>query len=112
MDTLAEAFDPEAKVVSARSANGGEQQLEYDRLVIATGAEPVRPPIPGLELDGVQVVGPRGAQVAKRIDIFAAAIHCELRVEQLLDFDLSYIPPFAALWDAVQVAAQEWLSQE
>ncbi|HEY4866242.1 MAG TPA: hypothetical protein VIK45_12110, partial [Candidatus Dormibacteraeota bacterium] len=52
---------------------------------------------------------PQGTQVAKRIDIFAAAIHCELRVEQLLDLDLSYAPPFAAPWDSVQVAAQEWL---
>ena len=49
------------------------------------------------------------AQVAKRIDIFAAALHCELRVDQLLDLDLSYTPPFAAPWDAVQVAAQKWL---
>jgi hypothetical protein len=58
---------------------------------------------------GAQIVGPHNAQVATRIDIFAAALHCELRVEQLLGLDLSYTPPFAAPWDAVQAAAEEWL---
>jgi len=32
------------------------ETLEYDRLLIATGAVPRRPPIPGADLDGVQVL--------------------------------------------------------
>ncbi len=35
---------------------GTERALPYDRLVIATGAEPMRPPIPGLELSGVHTL--------------------------------------------------------
>jgi NADPH-dependent 2,4-dienoyl-CoA reductase/sulfur reductase-like enzyme len=33
--------------------SGASQTLPYDRLVIAAGAEPVRPRIPGLDLEGV-----------------------------------------------------------
>ncbi len=32
-------------------ADGG--QLEFDKLLLATGSHPVRPPIPGMDLDGV-----------------------------------------------------------
>lgn len=39
-------------------ANG--EQVPFDRLVIATGAEAMMPPLPGTELDGVQVFRDRG----------------------------------------------------
>ena len=57
---------------------------------------------------GAQILGPWGSEVAKRIDVFAAALHHEMRVEGLSDLDLSYTPPVSAPWDAVQAAAQAW----
>jgi 3-phenylpropionate/trans-cinnamate dioxygenase ferredoxin reductase subunit len=45
----ATALDPSEHVVTL---DGGEA-LRYDRLLLATGAEPKRLPIPGAELDGV-----------------------------------------------------------
>jgi NADPH-dependent 2,4-dienoyl-CoA reductase/sulfur reductase-like enzyme len=43
---------------------------------------------------GCQIAGHRDAQVAKRIDVPAAAIFAGLAVEQISDLDLSYTPPF------------------
>ena len=58
---------------------------------------------------GAQLVGRLGAEVAKRIDIFAAAIHHEMTVEELADLDLSYTPPLGSPWDAVQIMAFSWV---
>jgi NADPH-dependent 2,4-dienoyl-CoA reductase/sulfur reductase-like enzyme len=44
-----EAVDPGARRL--RLASGGT--LDFDRMLVATGVRPVRPPIPGLELPGV-----------------------------------------------------------
>jgi NADPH-dependent 2,4-dienoyl-CoA reductase/sulfur reductase-like enzyme/rhodanese-related sulfurtransferase len=48
------AIDRPRKVVSARSLKTGQlEQLAYDRLILATGATPKLPPIPGIGLRGV-----------------------------------------------------------
>lgn len=44
---------PEEKVVLANNSQGQEMRIDYDKLVIATGADSVKPPIPGIELEGV-----------------------------------------------------------
>ncbi|WP_444678257.1 NAD(P)/FAD-dependent oxidoreductase [Halomonas sp. E19] len=38
-----------------RLTTGAGRELAYDRLVLATGSNPARPPVPGLELPGVHV---------------------------------------------------------
>ncbi|MGV8079842.1 MAG: FAD-dependent oxidoreductase [Syntrophales bacterium] len=47
-------IDPGARKVQYRSlANGRNGSMGYDRLIIATGAVPRMPPIPGLDLKGI-----------------------------------------------------------
>jgi NADPH-dependent 2,4-dienoyl-CoA reductase/sulfur reductase-like enzyme len=53
---------------------------------------------------GVQVVGGRGA--GKRIDTAAAALWGAMTVDDLAGMDLAYAPPFATVWEAVQLAAR------
>jgi 3-phenylpropionate/trans-cinnamate dioxygenase ferredoxin reductase component len=50
--TPASALDTSAKRVTLSSG----QTLTYDRALIATGAEPNRPPIPGIDLPGVHLL--------------------------------------------------------
>ncbi|MGI9156458.1 MAG: FAD-dependent oxidoreductase, partial [Marmoricola sp.] len=54
---------------------------------------------------GAQIVGEEGA--AKRIDVLAMALWHETTVEELLNTDLSYAPPFSPLWDPVLIAARK-----
>jgi NADPH-dependent 2,4-dienoyl-CoA reductase/sulfur reductase-like enzyme len=60
---------------------------------------------------GAQLVGHQDAEVAKRIDIPAGALFHHMTVDGLSDLDLSYTPPFGSPWDAVQLAAQDWVRQ-
>jgi NADPH-dependent 2,4-dienoyl-CoA reductase/sulfur reductase-like enzyme len=47
----ATAVDPVRRIVTATTGDG-QVELEYDRLVIGTGAEPLRPPISGIDTLG------------------------------------------------------------
>ncbi|MBZ5733199.1 FAD-dependent oxidoreductase [Nocardioides sp. TRM66260-LWL] len=53
---------------------------------------------------GVQIAGGEGA--AKRIDTAAAVLWAEGSVDDLAQLDLAYAPPFATVWDVVQIAAR------
>ena len=52
----------------------------------------------------MQIVGE--ANSGKRIDTAAAALWGEMSVDDLAEMDLSYAPPFATAWEAVQLAAR------
>lgn len=53
---------------------------------------------------GLQIVGGPGA--GKRVDTAAAAIWGGCTVDDLASMDLAYAPPFATVWEAVQLAAR------
>ena len=46
-------IDPLKKLVMCTDSRGEESSLEYDKLLIATGASPIVPDIPGIDLAGV-----------------------------------------------------------
>ena len=53
-DTEAVAIDRSRKKVTVRHVStGAESEHPYDKLVLATGATPLMPPIPGTELEGI-----------------------------------------------------------
>ncbi len=56
LDSTAQAIDPTNHVVTILAEDGKPRKLAYDRLVIATGAVPIRPHMPGLDLPGVYLL--------------------------------------------------------
>lgn len=64
------------------------------------------------DADSRRVVGAQSAgygDVAKRIDVAAAAITSGLTVDALSQLDLGYTPPYGSLWDPLLVASQALL---
>jgi len=53
LDHKALAIEPRTKQVQARSSDGNNHRIGYDKLLIATGAESAKPPLEGLEDPGV-----------------------------------------------------------
>ncbi|WP_327190879.1 FAD-dependent oxidoreductase [Streptomyces xinghaiensis] len=56
MHTEVTAIDTAAQRVRVRDREGGERWEGYDELVVATGARPLRPDIPGIDAPGVHGV--------------------------------------------------------
>lgn len=52
-ESEAVAIDTAQKTVTVRRKDGGEVVEHYDRLLLSPGASPVRPPLPGIDLEGV-----------------------------------------------------------
>ncbi|MDQ6526188.1 FAD-dependent oxidoreductase [Nocardioides sp. LHD-245] len=96
--TAADAgYDVVALVTSGTTASGYMPEAEpIHTKVIADRAT--------RRLLGVQIVGGPGS--AKRIDAAAAALWGGLDVDDLAGMDLAYAPPFATVWDALQIAAR------
>lgn len=57
---------------------------------------------------GGQIIGEEGA--AKRIDVLATALTHNLTLQNIIDLDLSYAPPFSPVWDPVQTTARKLIN--
>ena len=68
-ETEVTAIDPERRTVQCRDLKSGEvNDLPYDKLIIATGAKARKPPVPGIDLDGVTTLqSMRDADFLRRI---------------------------------------------
>lgn len=70
------------------------------------GATPISIRITGATdsglLLGAQLVGTRGAEIAKRVDTSATELHHGMTVDAMSDLDLSYTPPLGSPLDAAQ----------
>ena len=44
---------PERQVLVRDLASGVEYRESYDKIILAPGAEPIKPPLPGIDLDGI-----------------------------------------------------------
>lgn len=57
VETEALSIDREKKTVQVKDLKSGRtSDLPYDKLILATGATPVRPPIPGIDLEGIDTL--------------------------------------------------------
>jgi NADPH-dependent 2,4-dienoyl-CoA reductase/sulfur reductase-like enzyme len=105
--------DPEAQAAEFDPLTVGS--VQYDHKAYYPGAHQLHLCITGDRMSGhllgAQLVGDHRAEVAKRIDIPAGALFHHTTVEALNDLDLSYTPPFGSPWDAIQLAAQDWVRQ-
>jgi NADPH-dependent 2,4-dienoyl-CoA reductase/sulfur reductase-like enzyme len=105
--------DPEAAGAGFDPVTVGS--VQYDHKAYYPGAHELHLRLTGDRqtgrLLGAQLVGHHDAEVAKRIDIPANALFHHMTVDGLSDLDLSYTPPFGSPWDAVQLAAQDWVRQ-
>lgn len=69
--TEAKALDTAAKTVTLVDVRTGARRVEsYDALVLSPGAEPIRPPIPGIESEGIYTLRsvPDVDAIKKRVD--------------------------------------------
>ncbi len=80
-----ESIHTAAGTVSGRTSGGKPFDIHYDRLLIATGAVPVMPDVPGLELPGVMAL--KRLADGKRIKNFIQ----ERRVESVAVMGMGYI---------------------
>lgn len=58
---------------------------------------------------GAQICGTRGS--GKRIDVFATALWNSMTVQEMQKMDLSYAPPFSAVWDSPLITTRKAAEQ-
>lgn len=86
---------------------------EWDHKAYYPGAQRVIVRLTGDRLTqrllGVQILGSKGSEISKRVDVIAVALFNGMKVSEIPEIDLSYTPPLSSPWDPLQAAAQEWM---
>lgn len=88
------------------------ETVTWDHKVYYPGASQLRVRVTGdrrsRRLLGAQLLGKYGAEVSKRLDVFATVLFHGMTVDDVAHLDLSYTPPLGSPWDPVQMACMEW----
>ena len=88
------------------------ESVTWDHKAYYPGASRLRIRVTGdlrsRRLLGAQLLGQYGAEVSKRLDVFATALFHAMTVHDVAHLDLSYTPPLGSPWDPVQTACMEW----
>jgi NADPH-dependent 2,4-dienoyl-CoA reductase/sulfur reductase-like enzyme len=112
---ITKAFELGVAVTGLTEKAAGESGIPAQAVTIKHGTRAHYYPSPGRihiklvwnpedgKVLGAQIAGP--VPEAKRIDVFATALHHALTIKDLQRLDLSYAPPFAPVWDPILVAA-------
>lgn len=96
---------PDSKSVEVLDRKEQRQSLAYDRLLIATGAGPLIPNIPGIALPGVFTLHTMADSFAVRSYLVEERPRAAIIVGAGY---IGYTPPLSSPWDPVQLAAQNW----
>jgi NADPH-dependent 2,4-dienoyl-CoA reductase/sulfur reductase-like enzyme len=87
------------------------ESVTWDHKAYYPGASRLRIRVTGdrrsRRLLGAQLLGRYGAEVSKRLDVFATALFHAMTVDDVAHLDLSYTPPLGSPWDPVQTACME-----
>ena len=95
-EALGHGLEAESVKISARSRAGympGSGEMHVKLIFERSGGR----------LLGGQIIG--DDSVAKRIDTLVTALSGGLTLGEISQLDLAYAPPYATLWDPIQVAA-------
>ena len=68
------AIDPEKKTLAIRKADGKEYEETYDKLLLSPGANPVKPPLEGIDSEGIFTL--RNVEDTDRIKAYITDTHC------------------------------------
>ena len=90
----------EYKAVTIKSRNHAGYYPNPQRIIIKLVYDPKT-----YKILGAQIVGYKDA--ALRINVFALAIHAGVPTYELGMVDFGYAPPFAGVWDAIHIAANQ-----
>jgi NADPH-dependent 2,4-dienoyl-CoA reductase/sulfur reductase-like enzyme len=115
----ATAIDTDARQVQASTPHGLSVKIPYDRLLIATGARPLRPEIPGIDhpgvfalktlADGRRIKDYLSAQTVAKVVIigmgYIALEMCEALIERDIKVDLIKPRPRLLPWMPEEMAA-------
>jgi len=86
------SIDTGRRSVTVRDLDAGEERDEpYDHLVVATGARPLRPPLPGIDADGVFGVQTLASGIAVRDAVDRLGAHDDADTRRAVVVGAGYI---------------------